>query len=212
MPVDIEVIFPIDKPIQKEGAIAVLKGNIAPLGSVIKQSAIAPKMRCFVGKARVFDNEDEALNAVLDGDIKPNDVLVVRYEGPKGSGMPELFYTSEAIASDPVLNKSTALITDGRFSGATRGPSIGHISPEAIDGGSIALIENEDLIEINIDRRSLNIVGFNNIRKSEQEINDILNKRKISWEKPPLKFHKGVLGLYCRTACSAAEGGYISID
>lgn len=116
-------------------------------------------------RARVFDCEEEALQAVLKKEIKPGDALFIRYEDPKGSGMPEMFYTTEAIASDPELAESIALITDGRFSGATRGPAIGHVSPEASEGGPIALVENGDLIHIDIPARTLSVTGINGIEK-----------------------------------------------
>ncbi|MDP4091469.1 MAG: dihydroxy-acid dehydratase, partial [Bacillota bacterium] len=131
-----DIIKSVEKPIQKQGAIAILKGNLATEGAVVKHSAVSKKMHQVVLKARPFDSEEEALTAVLTGEIKPGEAVFIRYEGPKGSGMPEMFYTTEAIASDPLLCESVALITDGRFSGATRGPAIGHISPEASEGGN----------------------------------------------------------------------------
>jgi dihydroxy-acid dehydratase len=126
--------------------------------------------------------------------------------------MPEMFYTSEAIASDEVLNTSTALITDGRYSGATRGPAIGHVSPEAVDGGPIALVEDGDLIEIDIPGRKLNIIGLNGEEKSAAEIDKVLAVRKEKWKKPKFKFNSGTLGLYVRHAVSAAKGAYIGMD
>lgn len=131
-----------------------------------------------VGRARPFNSEEDAYKAIISEEIMPGDIVFIRYEGPKGSGMPEMFYTTEAIASNPKLANSVALITDGRFSGATRGPAIGHVSPEAAEGGAIALVEDDDLIEIDIPMRSLNIVGTRGIRKSKTEIAEIIEKEK----------------------------------
>lgn len=204
-----KIIYSVNNPLKEEGSIAILKGNLAPMGSVVKHSAVDPAVHHFVGKARTFDNEEFALEAVLNGSIKAGDAVIIRYEGPKGSGMPEMFYTSEAIASDPILNKTTALITDGRYSGATRGPAIGHVSPEAVDGGPIALIEDDDLIEINILKRSINIIGVKGEKRDTEQIKKILAKRKENWEKPEPKYTKGSLGIYTKLATSAIEGGYI---
>lgn len=154
-----DIIKSVKEPIYKQGALAILKGNLAPEGAVIKHSAVSREMWNVILKAKPFDCEEEALDAVLKGKINPGDAVIIRYEGPKGSGMPEMFYTTEAIASDVNLSSSIALITDGRFSGATRGPAIGHVSPEAVDGGNIALIEEGDLIKIDIKNRELSIVG-----------------------------------------------------
>ena len=148
-----DVIKPYNNPIGKNGAIAILKGNIAPEGAVVKHSAVPKEMHKAILKARPFDSEEEAIEAVLSKKIKPGDAVFIRYEGPKGSGMPEMFYTTEAISSDKELSASIALITDGRFSGASRGPAIGHVSPEAAVGGPIALVEENDLIDIDIEKR-----------------------------------------------------------
>lgn len=207
-----KIIYPAAAPLNKAGSLAVLKGNLAPLGAVIKHSAVDPAMHQFIGKARVFDNEEAALAAVLNGEIVSGDAVIIRYEGPKGSGMPEMFYTSEAIASDPVLNTSTALITDGRYSGATRGPAIGHVSPEAVDGGPIALVEENDLIEIDIPARRLNIIGFAGQKKTAAEIDAELAARKANWQQPKPKFNRGTLGLYVRHAVPAAQGAYLGLE
>lgn len=204
-----DIIKSIDHPLSKEGAIAILKGNLAPDGAVIKHSAVDPAMFEAVLNARVFDCEEEAYHAVMNHKIQPGDAVVIRYEGPKGSGMPEMFYTTEAIATDPRLVATTALITDGRFSGATRGPAIGHVSPEATEGGPIALVEEGDLIEINIPMRTINIVGACGHSMSVEEVAYILNARKEKWLKPEAKYKKGVLGLYTKLASSAATGGYM---
>jgi dihydroxy-acid dehydratase len=130
----IDVIRTFDKPIGSDGAIAILKGNLAPQGAVVKHTAVPKEMFQVVLKARPFDCEEDAIDAVLKKKIHPGEAVLIRYEGPKGSGMPEMFYTTEAISSDPELGKSIALITDGRFSGASKGPAIGHVSPEAAQG------------------------------------------------------------------------------
>ncbi|AZR71961.1 dihydroxy-acid dehydratase [Anoxybacter fermentans] len=211
MPESEKVILSKKSPIQSSGAIAILRGNLAPLGAVVKHSAVDPAMYHFIGKAKVYNSEEDALAAVLNKTVQPGDAVVIRYEGPKGSGMPEMFYTTEAIASDSELVKSTALITDGRFSGATRGPAIGHVSPEAVEGGPIALVEDGDLIEIDIINRSINIIGIAGERKDPSEIESILAKRRQYWEKPKFRYNQGALGIYTRWATSAIEGAYIKI-
>ncbi len=204
-----DVIRHINNPIRSEGSLAILKGNLAPEGAVVKHSAVAPEMHEVKLKARVFDSEEEAMDAVWKKVVQPGEAVFVRYEGPKGSGMPEMFYTTEAIASAPELISSTALITDGRFSGATRGPAIGHVSPEAMEGGPIALVEDGDIIEVNIPARSLNIIGVAGEEKTAEEIETILAERKANWKQPELKFKKGVLGRFVRGAVSAMKGGYL---
>ncbi|MGL5579151.1 MAG: dihydroxy-acid dehydratase [Fusobacteriaceae bacterium] len=206
-----DIIKPYSSPIQKEGAVAVLKGNLAPEGAVIKHSALPKEMKKVTLKARPFDSEEAAISAVLKGEINPGDAVIIRYEGPKGTGMPEMFYTTEAIASDPRISSTTALITDGRFSGATRGPAIGHVSPEASEGGPIALLEENDLILIDIEERKLEIVGIDGQNLSEDKIKKILCERKAKWEKPAPKYTKGVLGVYTKLAVSPMKGGYIKI-
>jgi dihydroxy-acid dehydratase len=204
-----DIIRPVNSPIQKQGAVAILKGNLAPEGAVVKHSAVSYKMHRAVLKARTFDSEEEALRAVLTKSVKPGEAVFIRYEGPKGSGMPEMFYTTEAIASDSTLSESIALITDGRFSGATRGPAIGHVSPEASEGGNIALVEDGDLIQIDIPDRLLAIVGIKGEEKSPQEIDTILLERRSKWIKPGPKYTKGALGIYTKLAVSPMKGGYI---
>lgn len=204
-----DIIKSAANPISKEGAIAILKGNLAPEGAVIKHSALPVQMRKALLVARPFDSEEEAIDAVLKKRIKPGEAVFIRYEGPKGSGMPEMFYTTEAIASDPEIASSVALITDGRFSGATRGPAIGHVSPEGAVGGPIALVEDGDLIEIDVDERKLNIVGINGGIKTEEEMNTILKDRRMRWRPRPLKYKKGVLAQYAKLAVSPIKGGYM---
>lgn len=206
-----DIIKTVVNPIQKQGALAILKGNLAPEGAVIKHSAVPKEMREAVLIARPFNSEEEAIKAVLTGEINPGDAVIIRYEGPKGSGMPEMFYTTEAIASDPRIAASTALITDGRFSGASRGPAIGHVSPEATEGGPIALVEEGDLIKISVSERKLSIIGVNNRELPEEEIEKILVERKKNWKKPEPKFNKGPLAVYTRFAVSPMKGGYIEV-
>ncbi len=204
-----DVIRSYDAPIGDNGTVAILKGNLAPEGSVVKHSAVPKEMFQATLKARPFDSEEEAIAAVISHKIKPGDAVIIRYEGPKGSGMPEMFYTTEAISSDEELGKSIALITDGRFSGASKGPAIGHVSPEAADGGPIALLEEEDLIEISIPERKLAIVGVKGERKSEEEIEKILEERRKNWKPKKEKYSSGVLNIFSKHAVSPMKGGYM---
>jgi dihydroxy-acid dehydratase len=204
-----DIIKSFNEPIGTDGTIAVLRGNLAPEGSVVKHSAVPKEMFEAVLRAKPFDCEEEAIEAIISKKIKPGDAVFIRYEGPKGSGMPEMFYTTEAISSDPELGKTIALITDGRFSGASKGPAIGHVSPEAADGGAIALVEEDDLIEINIPERRLNIVGVKGERRSLEEIEKVLEKRKGNWKKRETKYQSGVLSIYSKHAVSPMRGAYM---
>lgn len=204
-----DIIRPYDKAIGTDGSIAVLRGNLAPEGAVIKHTACPKEMFKSVLRARPFDSEEECLNAVLKHKVQKGDAVFIRYEGPKGSGMPEMFYTSEAISSDKELGKSIALITDGRFSGASTGPVIGHCSPEAVDGGPIALVEEGDLIEIDVMGRKLNIIGINGERKTMEEIDEILKERRKNWKPRKPKYEKGVLRLFSQHAASTMKGAYL---
>ena len=159
--------------------------------------------------AKPFDNEEEAIAAILNKQIQPGMVVIIRYEGPKGSGMPEMFYTTEAISSDPELAKSIALITDGRFSGASKGPAIGHVSPEAADGGPIAFVEENDLIEIDIEKRIINIIGVKGEKFSPEEIDIELKRRKEQWKPKKVKYSSVVLKLFAEHAVSPMKGGYM---
>lgn len=204
-----DIIRPYDKAIGTDGSIAVLRGNLAPEGAVIKHTACPKEMFHAVLRARPFDSEEECLDAVLKHKVQKGDAVFIRYEGPKGSGMPEMFYTSEAISSDKELGKSIALITDGRFSGASTGPVIGHCSPEAVDGGPIALVEEGDLIEIDVKERKLNIIGIAGERKSMEEIDAILKERRQNWKPREPKYKKGVLRLFSLHAASPMKGAYL---
>ena len=204
-----DIIRTFDDPIGTDGTIAILRGNLAPEGAEIKHTAAPKEMHKAILKARPFDCEEDAIQAVITKKIKPGDAVIIRYEGPKGSGMPEMFYTTEAIASDEELAKTIALITDGRFSGASKGPAIGHVSPEAADGGPIALVEENDLIEIDIPKRILRIVGIDGEPKPEEEIRKILEKRKSAWQPKPRKYTSGVLKIFSDHAVSPMKGGYM---
>lgn len=204
-----DVIRKFDKPIGDNGTVAILKGNLAPEGSVVKHSAVPKEMFKAVLRAKPFDCEEDAIEAVLSKNIKPGDAVFIRYEGPKGSGMPEMFYTTEAISSDPELGKTIALITDGRFSGASKGPAIGHVSPEAAEGGPIALVEEDDLIKIDIENRVLEIIGVKGKELSKEEVEDILLRRKKEWKPKEEKYKSGVLKLFSEHAVSPMKGGYM---
>ena len=197
-----EVIRPIDNPYMAQGGIAVLKGNIAPDTGIVKQSADVPEMMVHEGPARVFDCEEDAIKAIKGGDIVPGDVVVIRYEGPKGGpGMREMLNPTSAIAGMG-LGDSVALITDGRFSGASRGASIGHVSPEAAVGGPIALIEEGDIIKIDIPNNSLNV------DVSDEE----LAKRKEKWQPREPKITDGYLRRYAALVTSGNRGAVLDVD
>ena len=195
------VIRPVENPYSLTGGLAVLSGNIAPEGGVVKQSAVVPEMMVHEGPARVFDSEDDAIEAILGGKINPGDVVVIRYEGPKGGpGMREMLNPTSAIAGMG-LGSSVALITDGRFSGASRGASIGHISPEAAVGGPIALIEEGDTICVNIPEKSLNV------KLSDEE----LARRKAAWQPREPKITTGYLARYAAMVTSGSRGAVLEI-
>lgn len=204
-----DIIRSYDNAIGTDGSIAILRGNLAPEGAVIKHTACPEEMFQAVLNARPFDSEEECLDAVLHHRVQKGDAVFIRYEGPKGSGMPEMFYTSEAISSDKELGRSIALITDGRFSGASTGPVIGHCSPEAVDGGPIALVEEGDLIEIDVPARKLNIIGIKGQRRSMEEIDEVLKERRTKWQPREPKYKKGVLRLFSQHAVSPMKGAYL---
>jgi dihydroxy-acid dehydratase len=194
--VDENVIRPLNKPYHKEGGIAILRGNLAPDGAVVKQSAVSQNMMKFEGKATVFNSEEEGMKAILNGKIKAGDIVVIRYEGPKGGpGMREMLSPTAAIAGMG-LSESVALITDGRFSGGTRGPCIGHVSPEAMEGGTIAILKDGDRIRIDIPNRKIDVV------LSDREIKDRLSR----WKPLKPKITKGYLSRYARMVSSAGSG------
>lgn len=192
-----------------DGSIAILRGNLAPEGAVIKHTACPKNMFKAKLNARPYNSEEEAIDAILHGRVNPGDAVFIRYEGPRGSGMPEMFYTGEAICSDPKLASSVALITDGRFSGASRGPVIGHVSPEAAAGGPIAFVEEGDIIELDVEKRLLAIVGVNGEEKTPEEMEVILAERKKNWKGFQSKYQRGLLKLFAQHAVSAMKGAYM---
>ena len=207
-----DIIRPYDKAIGTDGSIAVLKGNLAPEGAVIKHTACPKEMFQAVLYARPFDSEEACLDAVLHHQVQKGDAVFIRYEGPRASGMPEMFYTSEAISSDAELGRSIALITDGRFSGASTGPVIGHCSPEAADGGPIALVEEGDLIEIDVMGRKLTIVGIKGERRTPEEIEAVLAQRRKAWKPRERKYRNGVLRMFSEHAASPMKGAYMDFE
>jgi dihydroxy-acid dehydratase len=183
---DANVIRPLANPVHKEGGIAILTGNLAPKGSVVKTAAVSPNMLTHSGPAKVYDSETEAVAAIRNHEIQPGDVVVIRYEGPLGGpGMPEMLIPTATIAGMG-LSESVALITDGRFSGATRGPCIGHVAPEAAEAGPIAIIKNGDTITIDIPNRTI---------KAELTDEEIKN-RLAAWKPKPPRITKGYLSRY----------------
>jgi dihydroxy-acid dehydratase len=196
-----EVIRPLDNPYSKTGGLAVLKGNLAPDTGIVKRSAVAPEMMVHEGPARVFDCEEDAIAAILGGKIVDGDVVVIRYEGPKGGpGMREMLNPTSAIAGMG-LGSTVALITDGRFSGASRGASIGHVSPEAAVGGPIALVQEGDIISIDINNNSLNM------KVSDEE----LAKRKAAWKPRQPKITDGYLARYQKLVTSGNTGAILKV-
>jgi dihydroxy-acid dehydratase len=197
---DEEVIRPFSRAYHAQGGIAVLFGNLAPNGAVVKQTAVSPKMMRFKGQARVFNREEEAMQAILAGKIKKGQVIVIRYEGPSGGpGMREMLAPTSAIVGLG-LSESAALITDGRFSGGTKGPCLGHISPEASSGGPIAILKDGDTISIDIPDRKLNA----------QLSNAEIEKRFKNWKPIPPKIKTGYLARYSRLVSSADRGAILT--
>jgi dihydroxy-acid dehydratase len=205
-----DIIRPRSDPFGTEGGIAVLRGNLAPDGAMIKAFSVPKEMHVHIGPARIFDFEDPAIEALVKRKVVPGDVVVIRYEGPRANGMPEMYFASTIISSDPTLNTTTALVTDGRYSGAMRGPCVGHVTPEALDGGPIALVEENDLIEINIPERRLAIVGVQGERLPEYQVGSELAERRRHWTPQPPRHSSGILSLYARTARSSSDGASIT--
>ncbi|HQB39757.1 MAG TPA: dihydroxy-acid dehydratase, partial [Deltaproteobacteria bacterium] len=200
--VDDDVIRPLSNPVKKEGGIAILRGNLAPGGAVVKQSGVSEKMMRFEGVARCFDSEELAMAALMGGRIVAGDVVVIRYEGPKGGpGMREMLAPTAALMGLG-LGDSVALITDGRFSGGTRGPCIGHISPEAASGGPIALVEEGDRISLDIPGRKLELLVDA----------DTIAARKARWSAPAPKIRTGWLARYAKVVTSADTGAVTTAD
>lgn len=196
---DDEVIRDLDNPYEQEGAIAILRGNLAPAGAVVKQSGVSSRMLNFSGPARVFDSEDEAMKAIMEGRIEAGQVIIIRYEGPKGGpGMREMLAPTAALMGMG-WGEKVALVTDGRFSGGTRGPCIGHVSPEAAEMGPLALVEEGDRITIDVPARSLRV----------EVAAEVLKERKKKLSPPPPKISRGYLARYARSVTSAADGAVL---
>jgi dihydroxy-acid dehydratase len=205
-----EVLRPLTDPFGPEGGIAVLRGNLAPGGAVVKYFSVPDEMHVHVGPARVFDFEDAAVEALLARRVRPGDIVVIRYEGPRANGMPEMYFATTIIAADPTLSATTAILTDGRFSGAAKGPAVGHVTPEALDGGPIALLEDGDLVEIHIPQRRLALVGVEGRALEQDEVERVLAARRARWVPPPSRHTAGILSLYSRVARGADAGGSLT--
>ena len=193
------VISKLQSPVHSEGGIAILRGSLAPEGAVVKQTAVSPAMHKHTGPARVYDSEEESMSGIISGGVKAGDIVIIRYEGPKGGpGMREMLAPTSAIAGAG-LSESVALITDGRFSGGTRGPCIGHVSPEAAVGGPIALVKDGDMISIDIPARKIELF----VDPAEME------RRKAAWTAPEPKITSGILGRYRNSVTSASKGSVL---
>ncbi len=205
-----EIIRPRSDPFAMDGGVAVLYGNLAPDGAMIKTFSVPKEMHIHTGPARVFEHEDDAVHALIRRELTPGDVMVIRYEGPRANGMPEMYFAAAILAADRVLNTTTAIVTDGRYSGAMRGPCIGHVAPEAIDGGPIALVADHDLIEINVPERRLAIVGIAGEQLPADQVEQVLAERRRAWKAEPPRHPSGILSLYSRVARTASEGASIT--
>ena len=204
-----DVILPVGRAHEK-GSIAILKGNIAPEGAVVKYAACQEGLRVHRGPAKVYDSEEAAYGAVVGGEIDPGDIIVIRYEGPRGSGMPEMFMTTEAIVCDSQLNGTVSLVTDGRFSGATRGAAIGHVCPEAARGGPIAFIETGDIIAYDIPGRKINVVAIAGKQMTPNEVDAVLKERAKAGI-IPRPARSGLFGRYTKKRALRDAGRWILI-
>jgi dihydroxy-acid dehydratase len=205
-----DLIKTVAEPVSSGGSVAVLRGNLAPGGAVIKHAAADPRMHQHTGPAIVYNREEDAIKGLLGGEVKPGHVMVIRNEGPRSSGMPEMYFCTSILASRPELASSVAIVTDGRYSGATKGPCIGHVTPEAYAGGPIAFVENDDLIQLDVAGRGLNIVGIKGRAESPEVVENVLAERKGHWV-PPVNIHKrGILAAYSRMAAGPMEGAYFT--
>jgi dihydroxy-acid dehydratase len=201
-----KIIRPRDDPFATDGGIAILRGNIAPDGAMVKTFSVPEEMHVHTGPARVFEDEPEAIDALVERRINPGDVMVIRYEGPHANGMPEMYFAAAILSADPALSHTTAIVTDGRYSGAMSGPCIGHVAPEALDGGPIALIEENDLIEIDVPERRLAVVGVDGEPRREEDVTEILAERRERWSPRPPRHTQGILSLYERVSSDASHG------
>ena len=187
-----DIIRPVTDPAGPDGGLTILKGNFAGGGAVIKHCAVDPSMYEFTGRARVFEDEESAVSAIYKDIVQPGEVVVIRYVGKKAKGMPEMLKATNAICFKPALRLSTALVTDGRFSGASRGPCVGYLQPEAAEGGEIGLIEDGDLITIDVHQNAINVTGIDGKACSPEEVEKVFAERKAGWKKKEIK-HEGVL-------------------
>jgi dihydroxy-acid dehydratase len=202
-----EIIKTRQKPVKPQGNIRILKGNLAPDGAVIKLSGVDEAIHNFRGEAKVFDAEEDAVAALLRGDIGQGTAVFIRGEGPKGAGMPEMLRTTEAFWNMPELSKTVALFTDGRFSGASRGPAVGHIAPEAAEGGPIAYLEDGDIISMDVAARRLDVVGLKGRPASPEEVARVFAERKAKGAPRRAKNDSPVLRLYKKLTLGTDRGG-----
>ena len=187
-----DIIHSAADPVDSDSGVTILRGNLAPEGAVIKHCAVDKSMHHFIGRARVFDNEESAVAAIYEDRIQPGDVVVIRYVGRRAAGMPEMLKATDAICNKPALCRSTALVTDGRFSGATRGPSVGYLLPEAAAGGPIAYVEDGDVIEIDVAGKRIGVIGIHGEKRSQAEVEREFKERKSSTQLKTFE-RKGVL-------------------
>jgi dihydroxy-acid dehydratase len=204
-----EIIRPRSDPFGPDGGIAILRGNLAPEGAMVKTFSVPKEMHVHTGPARVFEDETDAIDALVERRIAPGDVMVIRYEGPRANGMPEMYFAAAILAADPELSHTTAIVTDGRYSGAMQGPCIGHVTPEALDGGPLALVEEGDLIEIDVPERRLAIAGVAGEPRPEREVAEILAERRGRWTPPAPRHTRGILALYSQVATGASHGAVL---
>jgi dihydroxy-acid dehydratase len=204
-----EVIRPRGNPMSPVGSLVLLRGNLAPQGAVCKRIGVRGATRR-TGPARPFDSQEDALDAIAQRRIRPGDVVVIRYEGPRATGMPEQYYVTAALAEIDELNESCVLVTDGRFSGASKGPCVGHVTPEAAAGGPIALVEEDDLVSVDLEARSVDIVGLRGVPATASEVDAALRERRSRWTPPRPTYTSGLLALYTATATSATAGAVMA--
>ena len=201
-----DIIRPLSDPVFPEGGLAVLRGNLCPGGALIKHAAVVEQMRVHQGPAYIFDDEDMAIAAVLGGAIPPGGFIIIRYQGPAAKGMPEMFRISDAINKRPALASTTAVLTDGRYSGFTLGPAIGYASPEAYNGGPLALVKQGDLIRLDIPARRLDLVGEGGQELSAEAADALLEARKAAWTRPDIPVRKGILNVYRKLIANPLDG------
>lgn len=205
----VDVIKTFKEPIETDGTVAILKGNLAPEGSVVEHLAVPEEVFKAVLKAKPFDREEDATEAVISKKMQPEDTVFIRYEGPKGSGMPEMLYTTKATSSDPELGKIIVFTTGGRFPGTPKGPTIGHILPETAGGGPIVLVEEDDLIGVGIPERVSEAIGAKGGELPKEEVECILTEHRRTWKPREVKYKRGILKIHSERAVSPMKGGYM---